>query len=188
MKISAHFWDEGPKISIVIIINSQSRTCQVCLVLLLFLTLGVPGWSSAHRTRLCVRSRLVRASTITTFGSVFFKVGLFWINCCIVFLNRNITVIGLVMPVFFPAMWWAVSMCSGLMCFRSSQWWKTLIQHIAFLLTLVNSYWTVFVVLQPDCWRDWLHHLTALRHRGGSTDRCHRQPPDASFPQIHLSA
>lgn len=137
---------------------------------------------------LWVRSLLVRASTITAFGSVFFKVGLFWINCCIVFLDRNITVTGLVMPVFFPATWWAASVCSGLMWFRSSRWRKTLIHHVAFLLTLVNIYWTVFVVLQPGCWKDWLHHFTELRHRGGSTDRCHWQPPDASIPQIHLSA
>ena len=178
------------KISTVIIINTQSRMCQVCLVLLLFLTLDVPGWSSAHRTRLCVKS-FGETAVGESFNNHYFWLSVLqswsFVDKLYCFSQQKHHSYWSSDAHFLSSFVVSSSVCSGLMCFRSSQWWKTRIHHIAFLLTLVNSYWTVFV-LQPDCWRDRLHHLTELRHRGGSTDCCHWQPPDANFPQIHLSA
>ena len=107
--------------SILWILESVSWTKTVPLEVH---ALDAPGWSDAHRNKLWLL--LVRSSTITTFGSVFFSFRRFWMTCCIVFLDRNFTRIGLVLPALFTPTRWAASMCSGVMYFsRSSRLWKT---------------------------------------------------------------
>ena len=95
--------------------------------------LDAPGWSDAHRNKL-----QLLLLTITTFGSVFFSFRCFWMTCCIVFLDKNFTRIGLVLPALFTPTRWAASMCSGVMCFRSSRLWTTCVAFLSlsFLLPI----------------------------------------------------
>ena len=141
MKISAHFWDEGLKISTVIMINTQSRMCQVCLVLLLFLTLDVPGWSSVHRTRLCVKS-FGETAVGESFNNHYFWLSVLqswsFVDKLYCFSQQKHHSYWSSDAHFLSSFVVSSSVCSGLMCFRSSQWWKTRIHHIAFLLTLVK--------------------------------------------------
>ena len=87
--------------------------------------LDAPGWSDAHRNKVVVALGEVfhdHYFRLWFFCFVFcFSFRRFWMTCCIVFLDRSFTRIGLVLPALFSPTRWAVSMCSGVMCFRSSR-------------------------------------------------------------------